>query len=162
MAKIIRWYKSSSHTETKLMGMGEPMLHPQFDEVCRMFKETFRYRHRSYKLSIQEIKGSKFRKKFQEALKYIDMLYLSIDGWGGEHYERDRSIKWDVLMKFLEDFRTIERHGCEVPINYVVNAYNVDDIPKVEAFVDEYKLDGIRLNIAQIWDENTSMKDDIA
>ena len=27
--------------EAKLMGMGEPMLHPQFDEVCRMFKETF-------------------------------------------------------------------------------------------------------------------------
>ena len=53
----------------------------------------------------------------------------------------------NVLMKFLEDFRTIERHGCEVPINYVVNAYNVDDIPKVESFVDEYKLDGIRLNM---------------
>jgi MoaA/NifB/PqqE/SkfB family radical SAM enzyme len=151
-------------TETKLMGMGEPMLHPQFDEVCRMFKETFPdakvivATNCQYKIT----EGSKFRKKFQESLKYIDMLYLSIDGWG-EHYERDRSpAKWDVLMKFLEDFRTIERHGCEVPINYVVNAYNVDDIPKVEAFVDEYKLDGIRLNIAQIWDENTSMKDDIA
>ena len=27
--------------EAKLMGMGEPMLHPQLDEVCKIFKEFF-------------------------------------------------------------------------------------------------------------------------
>jgi molybdenum cofactor biosynthesis enzyme MoaA len=28
-------------TEAKLMGMGEPLLHPQFDLICKTFKEYF-------------------------------------------------------------------------------------------------------------------------
>ena len=162
--ELLNGIKHHPIEEAKLMGMGEPMLHPQFDEVCRMFKETFPKAkvivatNCQYKIT----EGGKFREKFENSLKYIDMLYLSIDGHG-EHYERDRApARWNVLMKFLEDFRTVNRYNCEVPINYVVNAYNVDDIPKIESFVDEYNLDGIRLNIAQIWDENTSMSDDIA
>ena len=65
-------------------------------------------------------------------------------------------------MNFLEDFRSIDRGGCKTPVNYVVNAYNVYDIPKIEKLIGEYKLDGLRLNIAQIWDEDISMSDDIA
>jgi len=140
--ELLNGIKHHPIEEAKLMGMGEPMLHPQFDEVCRMFKETFPKAkvivatNCQYKIT----EGGKFREKFENSLKYIDMLYLSIDGHG-EHYERDRApARWNVLMKFLEDFRTVNRYNCEVPINYVVNAYNV----------------------AQIWDENTSMSDDIA
>ena len=132
--------------------------------VCKMFKDTFPDARVIVATNCQyKIKpNTKFREKFENSLKYIDMCYLSIDGHG-EHYERDRApAKWDVLLNFLEDFKTINRYGCETPINYVVNAYNVDDIPKVEKFIDEYKLDGLRLNIAQIWDEDISMADDIA
>jgi wyosine [tRNA(Phe)-imidazoG37] synthetase (radical SAM superfamily) len=124
--------------EAKLMGMGEPMLHPQFDEVCKMFKDTFPDVRVIVATNCQyKIKpNTKFRKKFENSLKYIDMCYLSIDGHG-EHYERDRApAKWDVLINFLEDFKTTNRHGCETPINYVVNAYNVYDIPKVEKLID--------------------------
>ena len=39
--KLLDGIKHHPIEEAKLMGMGEPMLHPQFDEVCRMFKETF-------------------------------------------------------------------------------------------------------------------------
>lgn len=150
--------------EAKLMGMGEPMLHPQFDLICKMFKDTFPEAKVIVATNCQyKIRpDSKFRKKFEESLKYIDMLYFSIDGHG-EHYERDRApAKWDILMEFLEDFKSINRHGCEIPINYVVNAYNVYDIPKIEKFIDKYELDGLRLNIAQIWDEKSSLNDDIA
>jgi radical SAM protein with 4Fe4S-binding SPASM domain len=146
------------------MGMGEPMLHPQFDEVCKMFKDTFPDARVIVATNCQyKIKpDTKFREKFENSLKYMDMCYLSIDGYM-EHYERDRApAKWDVLINFLEDFKTIDRHGCKTPVNYVVNAYNVYDIPKVEKLIDEYKLDGLRLNIAQIWDEGVSMSDDIA
>ena len=162
--KLLDGIKHHPIEEAKLMGMGEPMLHPHFDEVCKMFKETFPNAklvvatNCQYKID----EGSRFRDKFQECLKYIDLLYFSIDGWG-ESYERDRSpAKWSKLLKFLEDFKTINRYDCDCTVNYVVNAYNVDDIEKVDKLRTDNKLGMLRLNIAQIWDEETKMSDDLA
>ena len=162
--KLLDGIKHHPIEEAKLMGMGEPMLHPQFDEVCRMFKKTFPKAKlvvaTNCQYNIDE--GSRFRDKFQECLKYIDLLYFSIDGWG-ESYERDRSpAKWSKLIKFLEDFKTINRYDCDCTINYVVNAYNIDDIEKVDKLRTDNNLGVLRLNIAQIWDEDTKMSDDLA
>ena len=162
--KLLDGIKHHPIEEAKLMGMGEPMLHPQFDEVCRMFKETFPNSKLIVATNCQyNIKeGLEFRRKFQECLKYIDVLYFSIDGWG-ESYERDRApAKWSKLLKFLKDIETINRHDCDYVVNYVVNAYNVDDIEKVDKLRVDNNLGMLRLNIAQIWDENTKMSDDLA
>ena len=40
-SKLLNGIKHHPIEEVKLMGMGEPLLHPHFDHVCRMFKETF-------------------------------------------------------------------------------------------------------------------------
>ena len=162
--KLLDGIKHHPIEEAKLMGMGEPMLHPQFDEVCRMFKETFPNSKLIVATNCQyNIKeGLEFRRKFLVCLKYIDVLYFSIDGWG-ESYERDRApAKWSKLLKFLKDFKTINRHDCDYVVNYVVNAYNVDDIEKVDKLRVDNNLGMLRLNIAQIWDENTKMSDDLA
>jgi sulfatase maturation enzyme AslB (radical SAM superfamily) len=95
-------------------------------------------------------------------MKYIDVLYFSIDGWG-ESYERDRApAKWSKLIKFLKDFETINRYDCDCVVNYVVNAYNIYDIEKVDKLRQENNLGMLRLNIAQIWDEDSGIKNDIA
>ena len=65
-------------------------------------------------------------------------------------------------MKFLKDFETINRYDCDCTVNYVVNAYNVDDIEKVDKLRTDNNLGMLRLNIAQIWDEETKMSDDLA
>jgi sulfatase maturation enzyme AslB (radical SAM superfamily) len=138
--------------------MGEPMLHPQFDEVCRMFKETFP----KCKLIVATNCQYNINDKFRECMKYIDMLYFSIDGYK-ESYERDRSpAKWSKLLKFLEQFKLVDRYDCDVVVNYVVNAYNVQDIEKIDDLRKEHNLGQLRLNIAQIWDADTKMSDDIA
>ena len=162
--KLLDGIKHHPIKEAKLMGMGEPMLHPQFDEICRIFKEVFPNCNLIVATNCQyNIKeGLEFRRKFQECMKYIDLLYFSIDGWG-ESYERDRApAKWSKLIKFLKDFETINRYGCDCTINYVINAYNVDDIEKVDNLRKENNLGMLRLNIAQIWDEEISMSDDIS
>ena len=89
--------------EAKLMGMGEPFLHPEWDIICEMFKKVFPdcriivATNCQYRID----EGSRFRKKFENALKYIDMLYFSIDGYK-EHYERDIApAKWNKLINFL-------------------------------------------------------------
>ena len=162
--KLLDGIKHHPIQEAKLMGMGEPFLHPQFDEVCRMFKETFPKckvivaTNCQYDIS----PGKKLRKVFENSLQYIDMLYYSIDGYE-ENYERDRSpAKWSKLIKFLDNSRKIDKQGCDIVVNYVVNAYNVDDIIKIDELRVNYDLGQLRLNIAQIWDEGKSIKDDIA
>tara|TARA_B100002019_G_scaffold251413_1_gene231813 strand:+ start:20096 stop:21031 length:936 start_codon:yes stop_codon:yes gene_type:complete len=162
--KLLDGIKHHPIEEAKLMGMGEPMLHPHFDHICRMFKDAFPKAKLVVATNCQyNIKeGLEFRRKFQECLKYIDLLYFSIDGWE-ESYERDRSpAKWSKLLKFLEDFKTINRYDCDCVVNYVVNAYNVDDIEKVDRLRVDNNLGVLRLNIAQIWDEETKMSDDLA
>ena len=96
-------------------------------------------------------------------MKYIDMLYFSIDGYK-ESYERDRSpAKWSKLLKFLEQFKSVDRYDCDVVVNYVVNAYNVQDIEKIDDLRKENNLGQLRLNIAiEIWDFDTKMSDDIS
>jgi MoaA/NifB/PqqE/SkfB family radical SAM enzyme len=163
-SNVLNKLKHHPIKEAKLMGMGEPMLHPQFDEICRMFKETFPDAFLIVATNCQYSikKGSEFRRKFQECLNYIDMLYFSIDGWE-KSYERDRPpAKWSKLLTFLEQFKTIDRRNCEVVVNYVVNAYNVDDIEKVDKLRVQNNLGMLRLNIAQIWEADVSIDDDIA
>ena len=156
--KLLDGIKHHPIKEAKLMGMGEPMLHPQFDEVCRMFKETFP----KCKVIVATNCQYNINDKFRESLKYIDMLYLSIDGYE-ENYERDRApAKWKKLIRFLDQFESVDRHDCDVVVNYVVNAYNVYDIPKIDELRVNYDLGELRLNIAQIWDADTKMSDDVA
>ena len=156
--KLLDGIKHHPIKEAKLMGMGEPMLHPQFDEVCRMFKEIFP----KCKLIVATNCQYNIKDKFRECMKYIDMLYFSIDGYK-ESYERDRSpAKWSKLLKFLEQFKSVDRYNCDVVVNYVVNAYNVQDIKKIDDLRKEHNLGQLRLNIAQIWDADTKMSDDIS
>lgn len=146
--------------EAKLMGMGEPMLHPQFDEVCRMFKETFPNAFLIVATNCQYPirEGSKMRTKFENCMNYIDLLYFSIDGYM-ESYERDRSpAKWSKLISFLDDFKNVDRKNCRVTCNYVVNPDNVNDIQTIyDEIVVPYNLVEYRLNIAQNWSEDESM-----
>ena len=156
--KLLDGIKHHPIEEAKLMGMGEPMLHPQFDEVCRMFKEVFP----KCKLIVATNCQYNINDKFRNCMKYIDMLYFSIDGYK-ESYERDRApAKWKKLIRFLDQFKSVERYDCDVVVNYVVNAYNVQDIKKIDDLRKENNLGQLRLNIAQIWDADTKMSDDIA
>ena len=156
--KLLDGIKHHPIQEAKLMCMGEPMLNPQFDEVCRMFKEVFP----KCKLIVATNCQYNINDKFRECMKYIDMLYFSIDGYE-KNYERDRApAKWKKLIIFLDQFESVDRHECNVVVNYVVNAYNVYDIPRIDELRVNYNLGELRLNIAQIWDADTKMSDDVA
>lgn len=157
--QLLKSIKHHPITEAKLMGMGEPFLHPQFDEVCRLFKETFPDAFLIVATNCQyNIKqGTPLRKKIENSLNYVDMLYLSIDGYK-KTYERDRyPAKWNKLVNFLENYKLIDRKSCNTVINYVVNPQNVQDIQKIEDLRIQYDLSELRLNIAQDWSVDNSI-----
>lgn len=158
--KLLENIKHHPIEEAKLMGMGEPFLHPQFDQICKIFKEYFPNAFLVVASNCQyPIRpGSKMRSKFENSMEYIDLLYFSIDGYK-ESYERDRSpAKWDKLIKFLDEFQHIDRKTCKVTCNYVINPNNVNDIEIIqEKIVNKYKLEELRLNIAQEWSEDKTL-----
>ncbi len=140
----------------KLMGMGEPFLHPQFDVICDKFKQVF---PNAFLISATNCQYTLTTATwFERSLKNIDLLYLSIDGYK-ENYERDRRPStWAKLLKFLEELKTVDRHRCKIVCNYVVNPDNVDDIEKVyNEIVLPYNLSELRLNIAQNWSEDGTL-----
>lgn len=152
--EMLEKIKDQPITEGKLMGMGEPFMHPQFDEICKTFKEYFPNAYLIVATNCQY----KPKETFKNCLKYIDNLYLSIDGYK-ESYERDRSpAKWTRLIKFLDEFKNIDRYNCKVVCNYVVNPDNVYDIETIQnEIVIPYKLEELRLNIAQNWSQDESL-----
>ena len=151
--KLLDGIKHHPIQEAKLMGMGEPMLHPQFDEVCRMFKEVFP----KCKLIVATNCQYNINDKFRECMKYIDMLYFSIDGYK-ESYERDRSpAKWSKLLKFLEQFKSVDRYDCDVVVNIqgdepLVNPNHIDEI--IEPMINDSNMN-ITVGITLFSKENS-------
>lgn len=138
--------------EAKLMGMGEPFLHPGFSQICQIFKEAYPGSFLISSTNCQFTPGENFR----NSLKNIDLLYLSIDGYGNS-YERDRPpAKWSKLISFLEELRDMERHGCRMAINYTVTPINVTDISKTNELLREFNLDELRLNLVQDWSQDSN------
>ena len=139
--------------EDKLMGLGEPFMHPQFSTICSKFKDYFP----KAKVIVATNAQYKLNKNFEDSLKHIDLLYISIDGYK-ESYEKFRPpAKWEKLIKFLEDLQSVERYNCSITCNYVVNTQNVKDIEKINQLCKKYKLEELRLNLAQEWSENKNL-----
>ena len=151
---VLEKLKDQPIKEAKLMGLGEPFLHPKFSTICKMFKDYFPNAFLIVATNCQY----KMNNNFKESLKYIDLLYLSIDGYK-ESYEKFRPpSKWSKLITFLDEIKKINRYGCRITCNYVVNTENIDDISKVKKHIcDEYDLEELRLNIAQDWSEDKSL-----
>ena len=136
--------------EIKLMGMGEPFMHPKFSEICRLTRETF---PKAFIISSTNCQYE-FNWNVKRALQYVDLMYLSIDGWG-KNYEKDRGgAKWLKLRRFLQKLSEFKDHKCRLAINYTVNPGNVEDIPRVESFLEKFGLHELRLNIVQNWSED--------
>lgn len=138
--------------EAKLMGMGEPFLHPHFSKITKKFKETFPAAKLISATNAQYL----LTQNMVDSLKYIDMLYISIDG-AYENYERFRPPgKWKKLISFLEDLQSVDRQGCNIVVNYTVSPGLVFDIPIIEDLAKKYNLGEVRLNLVQNWNEGES------
>src|ERR1700741_3757201 len=145
---VLKQLKQHNITEAKLLGLGEPFMHPDFHLIVKRFKETF---PDAYLIAATNCQ-IKFNDNYRKAIPYIDMLYLSIDG-DEKNYEEIRvGSKWPKLLEFLghlNDFRKETNFKCLTPINYTICAENVYDIPAMMKLQADYDLADIRLNFVQ-------------
>ena len=152
---ILEKLKSHPIKEAKLQGLGEPFMHPDFAKLCKIFKEYFP----DSKIITATNCQYRITENFTSALKYLDIIYLSIDGYK-ENYEKFRKpSKWPKLIDFLEKLKNINKYNCKITCNYVVNKENIMDIEKIEKLCKKYCIEELRLNIAQNWSENSTLKD---
>ena len=150
---VLEKLKDHPIKEAKLMGLGEPFLHPKFSTICKMFKDYFPNAFLIVATNCQY----KMNLNFRDSLKYIDLLYLSIDGYK-DSYEKFRPpSKWFKLINFLKELKKTERYKCRITCNYVVNRENIIDIHKIDELCKEYNLEELRLNIAQDWSEEDKL-----
>jgi MoaA/NifB/PqqE/SkfB family radical SAM enzyme len=151
---LLKQIEKQPITEAKLMGMGEPFMHPHFNTITRRFRETF---PKAFVISATNCQVA-LTTRFIDAVKYLDMCYLSIDG-GKENYEDIRfGSSWDKLHKFLRTLASVKQEvNCVFPVNFTVTPQNVFDIDILLAIVDMYSLDGLRINFVQNWDEDKSV-----
>lgn len=135
--------------EVKLMGMGEPYMHPHFSKICGMFRNSF---PDAFIISSTNGQHTAFR-AVEESLLYLSMLYISIDGVG-ETFERFRTpAKWPKMISFLEKVSKMDRGNCKIAINFTINSENVRQIDEVNRLVEEFNFDELRLNYVQNWNE---------
>jgi len=149
---ILSKLKNHPIREIKLMGMGEPFMHPKFHEICKLTRETFPKAFIISSTNCQYTLSGNLKK----SLEFIDMLYLSIDGYKANYEKFRKPAKWTKLLKFLKDLKEINRFNCRLAINYTVNPENVYDIPRVNDLIEKFDLHELRLNIVQNWSEEQS------
>lgn len=149
--KIMEQLKDNPINEVKLIGLGETFFHPQFYKICEILKSYFP----NSKLISSTNCQYQISENLKESLKYLDVLYLSIDGYE-KTYEKFRgNASWEILINFLEELKTLNRYNCKAVINYVVNPDNIDDIQTVyDKILIPYGLEKLRLNLAQNWSED--------
>ena len=153
--------KLSGHPieQAKLMGLGEPFFHPQFDTITKLFKEEF---PDCFTISATNLQY-KIKERFFKAAESLDLLYFSIDGYK-ESYEKARpGSKWATLLKSLDD---IEEHYLKTSfdkkprfeVNFVATADTIDSLDEVATLAKKYSvIDDIRINVAQWWGEEAEI-----
>ena len=160
--KLIRILENIKHHPLEIIkytGLGEPFLHPKFDVMLEIMNTYWPDASHLVATNAQYDLGSKVGEVFKNSLQYINSMYFSIDGYK-ENFERDRKYSsWKKLIKFLDDFKGVDRKNCIVDINYVINTDNVYDIPEVDKLRKKYNLGELRLNLAQCWDVGETIKD---
>ena len=145
--------------QAKLMGLGEPFFHPQFDQITRMFKAEF---PNCFTISATNLQY-KVRDRFFEAANNFNLLYFSIDGYKNSYEQARPGSKWETLIRSLDD---IENHYSKInmkdkprfEINFVATVDTIDSLDKVADLVKVYNvIDDIRINVAQWWGEEAEI-----
>ena len=138
----------------KLEGISEPMLHPEFHFMAEELRRAF---PKAFVIVATNCQYNLTKTTFLKTIPFIDMFYLSIDGTE-EIYEAARAgSTWPKLVKFLDDLKQhVDTKDLKekMHINFTATQYNYSEIPKMYDLVDKYGLAGVRINLAQDWNED--------
>jgi len=144
--------------EIKTQVLGEPYLNP---DILSIYSKINSYFPKAFIISSTNCQHKSYE-HFIESLQYVDLMYLSIDGYE-KSYERDRKgAKWSKLLKFLDKLSESSLpNRARITINTVVHMNNINDLDGVYKIKEKYNyIKEVRINIAQWWTEDEELKSD--
>lgn len=133
---INRLFDESIITSDTLIGLynyGEPLLHPQFDEIIRILQEN------DLKFSIST-NASKFVNLDSDLLKKLQTFYISMPGFSQKSYNKIHGFDFKEILKNIEKWTAI-LGPKRMQIQYHVYQFNLGEIESAATY---FKKNGIR------------------
>lgn len=135
--RIIDEIRGKSAT-VSLYTWGDPMTHPDLDEMCRIAHAAGLQVHISTNFSFK-LKDERIRSLVESGLSH---LTVCVDGLSQEKYERTRvggRIEWvlDNLRRVMEVRRALGREFPKVEVQYIKFAHNLDEVEPARKLTEE-------------------------
>lgn len=133
-----------SDTELKSVmfgGMGEPLLHKNIVGMVHSFSEQ------NIKTELLTNATLLTRECANELIEAgLDTLWISVDEFGREEYEKIHSgSRFDLIKQNIEYFNKI-RKKCSMGLTFVIMQDNIDKLIKINEFADDLFFDYINLS----------------
>ncbi|EQC45707.1 radical SAM/SPASM domain-containing protein [Bacteriovorax sp. Seq25_V] len=153
LEQLLSKFKDCRIDTIKLEGISEPMLHRRFDECARVVKKVF---PSAFVIIATNLQYQIERTTFKETLRYVDMVYLSIDGVGKIYEDLRPPAKYKRLLSSLEYIKDVipSEDKKKLFVNFVLGENNLQCLDDIYELVDNYELAGVRINLAQNWSED--------
>lgn len=152
--KRLHLFKDCKIDTVKIEGISEPMLHPDFSKMCKILKGYF---PNAFVIMATNCQYNVDKVPFLSSLQYVDQVYLSIDGIEDIYEQTRLGAKWSKLLNFLErieDLVSEDDRSSKLFINFTLTEFNYKTLPNIYKLSDKYGLAGVRINLAQNWNQD--------
>jgi len=129
------FYRHSNIRLVHLQGLGEPFMHPDFQNICRISKK--------HSGIVQTFTNGTVIKP--AALDYLDQIIVSLDTMSEETARDIKGIGYN-LPKVLDNIIALSEI-MSTTVNFTQSSYNYKEIPAVKHWCDKH---GINFNITRI------------
>jgi MoaA/NifB/PqqE/SkfB family radical SAM enzyme len=125
-------YNKNKSSETIFLGGGEPLMHPQFEELIDICKE---YNFRFIRMSTN---GILVRKKISSIGK-LDSINISMDSYDSDSFYKYRKGTPKQFDQIIDGLEALNEKGIKFSLSYIVTKENLHTVPKMIDFSEKMK-----------------------
>ena len=127
---ILEKYNKQMKAETIFLSGGEPLLHPQFDELVDICKK--------YNLSTKTSTNGVLIKNKLSSLMKLDYVNVSLDCYDHESFKKYRGGSKKQFDLIKESLKTLKEYNIYFSISFLLSTENVSEIIKMIEFAENF------------------------
>lgn len=151
-SRMLEVFKDCPLSTIKLQGLSEPMLHPRFAHLASHLRLSF---PQAQIIIATNGQYDFAHSPFKDTIDWVDQVYLSLDGVGETLGQLRPGATFSRMLATLEGiFELSAEQRAKIFFNVTVTDSNVFELPQIYDLQKKYGLQGVRLNLAQNWNED--------